>query len=86
MSNLDDSIGKILLDLQKDDPDTFKKLMKKAQVENPELFENSIDAENTEIDEYHGFVNCQYCHNPISHNIKTNNEFKIVYVKCMCRR
>jgi len=26
--------------------------MKKAQVENPELFENSIDAENTEIDEY----------------------------------
>ena len=52
MSNLDDSIGKILLDLQKDDPDTFKKLMKKAQVENPELFENSIDAENMEIDEY----------------------------------
>jgi hypothetical protein len=52
VSNLDDSIGKILLDLQKDDPDTFKKLMKKAQVENPELFENSIDAENTEIDEY----------------------------------
>ena len=33
MSNLDDSIGKILLNLQKDDPDTFKKLMKKAQLE-----------------------------------------------------
>jgi len=31
ISNLDDSIGKILLELQKDDPDTFKKLMKKAQ-------------------------------------------------------
>jgi hypothetical protein len=52
MSNLDDSIGKILLDLQKDDPETFKKLMKKAQDENPELFEDSIDQENSEIDEY----------------------------------
>ena len=52
MSNLDDSIGKILLDLQKDDPDTFKKLMKKALDENPELFEDSIDQENMQIDEY----------------------------------
>jgi hypothetical protein len=52
MSNLDDSIGKILLDLQKDDPDTFKKLMKKAQDENPELFESSIDDDNAEIEEY----------------------------------
>ena len=40
MSNLDDSIGKILLELQKDDPETFAKLMKKAQEENPELFED----------------------------------------------
>ncbi|MCJ8306666.1 MAG: hypothetical protein MJK05_06465 [Nitrosopumilus sp.] len=40
MSNLDDSIGKLLLDLQKDDPDTFKKLMKQTQKENPELFDN----------------------------------------------
>ena len=38
------------------------------------------------VDEYHGFVNCQYCHKPISHNIKTDNKFKIVYVKCMCQR
>ena len=52
MSNLDNSIGKILLDLQKDDPETFKKLMKKAQEENPELFEDSIDQENSEIDDY----------------------------------
>jgi hypothetical protein len=52
MSNLDDSIGKILLNLQKDDPDTFKKLMKKAQLENPELFDDTIEAENTKIDEY----------------------------------
>jgi len=51
MSDLDDSIGKILLDLQKDDPETFKKLMKKAQEENPELFD-STDAENAEIEEY----------------------------------
>lgn len=52
MSNLDESIGKILLELQKDDPDTFRKLMKKAQEENPELFDNSLDEENKEIDEY----------------------------------
>lgn len=52
MSNLDESIGKILLELQKDDPDTFRKLMKKAQEENPELFDNNLDEENKEIDEY----------------------------------
>ncbi|QDI88053.1 hypothetical protein Nisw_00165 [Candidatus Nitrosopumilus sp. SW] len=51
MSNLDDSIGKILLELQKDDPETFTKLMKKAQEENPELF-NDTDVENIEIEEY----------------------------------
>ena len=52
MSNLDESIGKILLELQKDDPDTFKKLMKKAMRDNPELFEDSIDEDNKRIDEY----------------------------------
>jgi len=52
MSNLDESIGKILLDLQKDDPDSFKKLMEKAQEKNPELFEVDTDSENKEIEEY----------------------------------
>ena len=52
MTNLDDSIGKILLDLQRDDPETFKKLMKKAKEENPELFEDDIDEQNKIIDEY----------------------------------
>jgi hypothetical protein len=51
MSNLDESIGRLLLDLQKDDPDSFKKLMKKAQEENPELFED-IDSENKAIEKY----------------------------------
>jgi hypothetical protein len=51
MSNIDESIGELLLDLQKDDPDSFKKLMKKAQEENPELFEDT-DSENKEIEEY----------------------------------
>lgn len=51
MSNLDKSIGKIRLDLQKDDPDSFKKLMEKAQEENPELFED-VNSENKEIEEY----------------------------------
>ncbi len=50
MSNLDDSIGKILLELQKDDPETFAKLMRKAQEENPELFEET-DTENKEIED-----------------------------------
>jgi len=52
MSNLDESIGKLLLELQKDDPDTFNKLMKKAKEENPELFEDDIDEDNRKIDEY----------------------------------
>ena len=52
MSNLEDSIGKLLLDLQKEDTDTFQKLMKKAREENPELFEADIDEENKKIDEY----------------------------------
>ena len=52
MSNLDESIGKILLELQKDDPDSFKKLMQKAQEENQELFEVDTDSENKEIEEY----------------------------------
>ena len=51
MSNLDKSIGKILLDLQKNDPESFKKLMEKAQEENPELFEDG-DSENKTIEEY----------------------------------
>ncbi len=51
MSNLDESIGKILLELQKDDPDTFKKLIRKAQEENPELFEE-IDEGNKKIDKF----------------------------------
>ena len=29
------------------------------------------------VEEYHGFVQCQYCHQPISHNIKTDGEFEI---------
>ena len=52
MSNLDESIGKLLLELQKEDPDTFKKLMRKAQENNPELFEVDVDEDNRKIDEY----------------------------------
>jgi hypothetical protein len=46
MVNLDDSIGKILLDLQRDDPETFHKLIKRAKEENPELFEDEVFEEN----------------------------------------
>jgi len=51
MSNLDESMWKLLLELQKDDPDTFKKLMKRAQEENPELFEVDLDEHNKKINE-----------------------------------
>jgi len=42
MVNLDESIGKILLDLQRNDPETFHKLIKRAKEENPELFEDDL--------------------------------------------
>lgn len=54
------------MDLQKDDPDSFKKLMKKAQEENPELFEDKIDEENKEIDKYNREVD--------EHNRKVDEE------------
>ena len=38
------------------------------------------------VEEYHGFTECRYCHRPMSHNVKTGGEFKIVYVKCGCSR
>ena len=56
MVNLDDSIGNLLLDLQKNDPETFNKLMKKAKDDNPELFEDDVDVENQEIEEYNRMV------------------------------
>jgi len=39
-----------------------------------------------QVEEYHGFVECQLCGRPISHNIKTGGEFKVVYVECGCSR
>jgi len=38
------------------------------------------------VDEYHGWTECQYCNKPMSHNIKSKGEFKVVYVKCGCTR
>ena len=39
-----------------------------------------------QVEEYHGFVECQQCRRPLSHNIKTGGEFKVVYVECGCSR
>ena len=39
-----------------------------------------------QVEEYHGWTECQYCNKPMSHNIKTEGEFKVVYVKCGCTR
>ncbi len=38
------------------------------------------------VEEYHGFVECQQCRKPLSHNIKTDGEFKVVYVECACAK
>ena len=38
------------------------------------------------VEEYHGFVECQQCRKPMSHNIKTDGEFKVVYVECDCAK
>ncbi|KAF6244389.1 hypothetical protein [Nitrosopumilus sp. b2] len=38
------------------------------------------------VEEYHGYTECQHCRRPMSHNIKSEGEFKVVYVKCGCAR
>ena len=42
------------------------------------------DYKMIKVDEYFGFTECQQCRKPMSHNVKTDGEFKMVYVKCAC--
>lgn len=44
----------------------------------------SWDYKIIKVDEYFGFTECQQCRKPMSHNIKSEGEFKMVYVKCAC--
>jgi len=44
----------------------------------------SWDYKMIKIDEYFGFNECQQCRKPMSHNVKSEGEFKMVYVKCRC--
>ena len=46
--------------------------------------EKSWDYKIIKVDEYFGFTECQQCRRPMSHNIKSNGEFKLAYVKCAC--
>ena len=46
--------------------------------------EKSWKTEKIIVEEYYGFTECRYCNKPISHNVKTNNELKVVYVRCAC--
>ena len=39
-----------------------------------------------QVEEYDGSTECRYCQRPMSHNVKTDGEFKVVYVKCGCSR
>ena len=41
----------------------------------------SWKTERIVVEEYHGFTECRYCQRPISHNVKTNGEFKVIYVR-----
>ena len=50
MNNIDDSMGKLLLELRKD-PDIFKKLIMYAQEESPELFVFAIYKDDKKIDD-----------------------------------
>ena len=42
----------------------------------------SWDHKIVPIEEYHGFVECQQCRRPLSHNIKSEVEFRVIYVEC----
>ena len=44
----------------------------------------SWDYKMIKVDEYFGFTECQQCRKPMSHNVKTDGELKMVYVKCAC--
>ena len=46
----------------------------------------SWEYEVVQEEEYRGAIDCQYCNKPMSHNIKTSGELKVVYVKCGCTR
>ncbi len=44
----------------------------------------SWDYKIIKVEEYFGFNECQQCRKPMSHNVKSDGEFKMVYVKCNC--
>ena len=44
----------------------------------------SWDYKLIKVDEYFGFTECQQCRKAMAHNVKTDGEFKMVYVKCAC--
>jgi hypothetical protein len=66
----------------------FALLLMKGPSELNSVFWNeekkSWDYKMIKVDEYFGFTECQQCRKPMSHNIKSDGEFKMVYVKCAC--
>jgi len=42
----------------------------------------SWDHKMIHVEEYHGFVECQICRKPMSHNIKTDGELKVLSNIC----
>ncbi|WP_255464440.1 hypothetical protein [Nitrosopumilus sp. b1] len=46
--------------------------------------EKKWTTEKITIEEYHGFTECRRCQKPLSHNVKTQGKFKVVYVRCGC--
>lgn len=46
----------------------------------------SWEYKRVKVEEYFGFNECQQCRKPMSHNIKTEGEFKMIYVECGCAK
>lgn len=46
--------------------------------------EKKWKTEKITVEEYHGYTECRRCQKPLSHNVKTKGEFKVIYVKCGC--
>ena len=44
------------------------------------------DIKKIQVEEYHGNTECRYSQKPMSHNVKTNGEFKVIYTKCECSK
>ncbi len=48
--------------------------------------EKKWDKKKIVVEEYHGFTECRRCQKPMSHNVKAEGKFQVVYVRCACSK